>query len=713
VNGGADYNPLLFDRKESCCPGLQTLRGSILACGPYASVVTEEFVKRDALHHYNMLYQPFRPFLVTFLGGAFVGVLLCAISCFALQGTPRQAIYFVDCSREAQKSDTQQKAGSADSPWTTLQEVNGHTFAGGDELRFKRGCVCRGILWPKGSGSEFAPIRMTSYGSGGRPKIVAESASEEALKLYNQEYWDIDSLDLSGANKFGVFVSGDKGILHHIHLANLRVHDIGGAEMKHKESGLVVISPGSVDQRFDDVLVDGVTAYNTQEWVGIMVGGGNFGWPPESTWSTHVTIRDSVVHDVQGDGIVLFRVRDGRIASNVAWNTGMQATESMGTPNSIWTWMCRDCVVEQNEAFLSDSPGVDGGAFDIDSGNTNNSVVDNYGHDTQGYCIAVFAAGFTTHHSEVRRNTCLNNGRSPRMAKFQGAIFLHTWNDGKLDGLVMEDNTVYWNPPGTAPVLINDAVFQGENGIFRHNRIYSTSPWIITSDPSLHLEGNQYSLYSHDGALDGSWSYGDRMFQGFANYQAQSGQDAESTFRQIAMTNTDSGFWPDSSAATPQLDTAYRDLLSKPLMAIEGGAGLHQQLGGKWTMYAVLSGRLDTAGLLDETTRKQLTILRSLAAQFHGNGLQTVIALRRAAENVSGNESLGNAISDLDFDTAAFVAAPLTDGHTLEEPLLLFLSPERQVIKAWRGEFPGAAELSLAAHQKLGNPAYSKIGETK
>ena len=382
---------------------------------------------------------PIRP-----LGIALACMLFCALPCSWAQSAPRGATYFVDCGSAVQKPNGQ----SAESPWTTLEQVNGHTFAAGDEVRFKRGSMCQGTLWPKGSGSESAPIRMTAYGTGVRPKVVASSASDAVLKLFNQEYWNIDSLDLSGANTFGVFISGDKGIRHHIHLANLLVHDVGGAEMKHKESGLVVISPGSVDQRFDDVLVDGVTAYHTQEWVGIMIGGGNFGWPPESTWSTHVVIRNSVVHDVQGDGIVLFRVRDGRIASSVAWNTGMQATESMGTPNAIWTWMCRDCVVEQNEAFLTDSPGVDGGAFDIDYGNTNNSVIDNYGHDTQGYCIAVFAAGYITHHSEVRGNTCLNNARSPRMAQFQGAIFLHTWNDGKLDGLVVEGNTIYWNPPG-------------------------------------------------------------------------------------------------------------------------------------------------------------------------------------------------------------------------------------------------------------------------
>ncbi len=617
---------------------------------------------------------------------------------------PHAASYFVDCSSAAPKSDGR----SADSPWTNLEQVNAHTFAAGDDLRFKRGTVCHGTLWPKGSGSDSASIHVTAYGTGVRPKIVADSKSEEALKLFNQEYWNIDSLELSGGNTFGVFVSGDKGILHHIHLANLLVHDVGGAEMKHKESGLVVISPGSADQRFDDVVVDCVTAFNTQEWVGIMVGGGNFGWPPESTWSTRVTIRNSIVHDVQGDGIVLFRVRDGRITSSVAWDTGMQPTESMGTPNAIWTWMCRDCVVEGNEAFLTDSPGVDGGAFDIDYGNTNNSVVGNYGHDTQGYCIAVFAAGFITHHSEVRGNTCLNNARSPRMAQFQGAIFLHTWNDGKIDGLVVEDNTVYWNPPGVAPAVINDALFQGESAIFKNNRIYSTSPWMITTNQSLHFEANQYILYAHDGLLNGKWKYGGRMFEGFADYQGGSGQDSGSTFHQVAATSPDKVFWPETTSASPQLDEPFRELLSKPLIGIDG-APLHQQLEGRWTLYAMLPGKLDTDGLLSESSRRQLTLLKSLAAQFHGSGLQNVIALHHGLENGAGNESLANAISDLNFDAALFAATPAADQNQ-EEPLMLLISPDLHVRKAWRGS-AGPAELGIAVRQALGNPAYSQNAE--
>jgi hypothetical protein len=127
-------------------------------------------------------------------------------------------------------------------------------------------------------------------------------------------------------------------------------------------------------------------------------------------------------------------------------------------------------------------------------------------------------------------------------------------------------------------------------------------------------------------------------------------------------------------------------------------------------MYAVLSAKFDADGLLDETSRRQLTILKSLAAQFDGNGLETVIALRRAPE-ASGKGTLSKAISDLRFDTAAFVAAPTAHRNTSEESLLLFLSPEGHVVKAWHG-VTGAAELGIAVRQKLGSPAYSQIGES-
>ncbi len=502
--------------------------------------------------------------------------------------------FYLDC----ESADSSGTGVSQQSPWKRLEHLNSFHFVPGDTVSLKRGRVCHGTIAPQGSGSESAPIRLTAYGEGPRPRIIADPSAQESLKLFNQEYWDIDSLDLSGGTTYGIFISGDKGILHHIHLSNLAVHDVIGGELKHKESGLVSITPGGVNQHFDDVIVDGVTAWHTNQWVGILVGGGNLGYPPESDWNTNVKIRNSAIHDVQGDGIVLFRVVQGRIDSSVAWNTGMQVTETTGTPNAIWTWLCDDCTVEGNEAYLTDSPGVDGGAFDIDYGNTKNSVIDNYGHDTQGYCVAVFGAGFVTRQSTVRGNLCINNGRSPRMAKYQGAIFLLSWNDGSIDGLTMENNTVYWSPFENSPALVNQATIKAGTAAFRNNTIYSTSPWIVDSNTSLSLEKNHYSYY---GGGNAKWRYGTKEFGTLQELLDRPKQETGSRFVQQPLQS-----W--SEACVLPAEVARRP------------AQLGSQ--GSWKLESELPFSLDARGIISDSALRQLVTLKSLSQEYAPQGLK-------------------------------------------------------------------------------------------
>ena len=619
------------------------------------------------------------------LGGALALTLCTSGVPLRGQNAPQPTTFYVDCSA-ASNGDARSQA----SPWNNLDSVNTHTFSPGDTLRFRRGTECVGTLLPQGSGSEQAPIRLTAYGEGDRPKIAAPSGAEESLKLYQQEYWDIDSLELTGGMLYGVFVSGKSGILHHIHLSNLVVHDVGGAPMKNKDNGLVVIIPGAIDQHFDDILVDSVTAYNTRQWMGIMVGGGNFGFPPESTWSTHVVVRNSTVHDVQGDGIVIFRGRDGLIDSSVAWNTGMQVTESIGTPNAIWTWMCHDCTVSNSEAFLTDSPGVDGGAFDIDYGNTNNILRDSYGHDTQGYCVAVFGAGGVTHQSTVRGNVCLNNGRSPRMAQFQGAIFVHTWNGGALDGVTISDNSIYWNPPGTAPMLVNDAAFQNGNAAFRNNAVYSTSPALVSSNTGLSLDENRY-LYA--GAASPWWQYSPNKPAGFAEYQKTSSQDQHSQLMRDTASTADPLFpssgllqvVPDGHATATGWQTELRPQK------------------GKWQIYCGLSDELDSMGLLNADARRQLAVLTSLNTQFHSKGLDLRFVLPRlAGSSVTKNAEWRNAMRDAGINQSQIVELSSV------RPGVVFFSPDGRRVAAWQG-FVGPAQIGPLVRLKLGTPAYSQI----
>ncbi|MGO8720909.1 MAG: right-handed parallel beta-helix repeat-containing protein [Acidobacteriaceae bacterium] len=545
--------------------------------------------------------------------------------------------------------------------------MNASEFAPGDTIYLKRGTVCHGTLAPQGSGAEGAPIRLTAYGEGPRPKVMAEASAEESLRLFNQQYWDIDSLDLAGGRTYGIFISGNKGILHHIYLENLVVHDVLGGEMKKKDSGLVVISPGSVNGHFDDVLVDGVTGWNTHQWMGIELGGGDLGFPPESAWNTNMVVRNSTVHDVQGDGIVLFRVHEGKIENSVAWNTGMQLTQTIGTPNAIWTWMCDDCTVVGDEAYLTDSPGVDGGAFDIDYGNTKNSVIGNYGHDTQGYCIAVFGAGFVTRQSTVRGNLCINNGRSPRMAKYQGAIFLLSWNGGSIDGLTMEDNTVYWNPYENVPALLNDANIQAGTAVFRNNIIDSTAPWMVDSNPSLSFAQNHYGYF---GAGTPEWRYGTQRFTSLLDLQDGPHQEAGSSF-------------------------ARRALQQWPLQIVPHGS---------WLLDCTLPISIDANGIISDAALQQIVVLKSLSQQYRARGLRVIVRMTSPDAQIFKTQRFRNVVTDLDLDGITMTQAA---GSEVERTMLL--GPDGKAAGKW-DEFASPAALGLAVRQRLGEPAYSQMG---
>ena len=260
--------------------------------------------------------------------------------------------YYVDCDEPGPTH-----IGSREAPFNSLELVNALQLLPGDTLLFKRGSTCHGELVPKGSGNETAPLHISAYGDGPLPRIVAREGAEAVLQLTDQQYLEIDRLDLSGSTTYGLLVESNKLALHHLVFRDLQVHDVRG-KLAHKESGLVVIRPTSDHGSITGLTLDGIHAFNTTQWSGIFVAG-----------AANVQIRHAVVHDVQGDGIVIFSSQQAVISQSVAWHTGMQHQQTIGTPNAIWTWHCTDCTVEDNEAFLSDSPGVDGGSFDIDFGN--------------------------------------------------------------------------------------------------------------------------------------------------------------------------------------------------------------------------------------------------------------------------------------------------------------------------------------------------------
>jgi hypothetical protein len=528
---------------------------------------------------------------------------------------------------------------------------------------------------------------------------VDGEGSEATVALFNQHHWHVEDLEVTGGNPYGIHVAGDRGALEHFRVRDVVIHGVRG-EPKSKMSGLLVVDARE-EAAMADVVIEGVTAYDTTQWAGIVVRGAS-----REVRARDVTVRRSIVHDVWGDGIVLFQVEDGLIEASAAWRTGLQPRETIGTPNGIWTWRCRRCTVQWTEGFFVDSPGVDGGVYDIDWGNDDNVVQYNFGHDAMGYCASVFGAGGeVTTNSVVRYNVCVNNGRSPKLALRQGDLYISTWEKGALDGVRVHDNTFYWNPPIDAPVLMMDhADFTGERpNLFENNLIYSTVPGMIHSNDCLLFDHN---LYWYTGEKPARWSYGGREYEGFSSYRRGSGQDGGSLVADPGLTATLRP-GPDSPAldagvvvagfdghdaygtrvprgAAPDIGAVERGAFSS---AGEPDPGL-ARFRGTWALVSHLG--------VDDTSRSQLVFLQSALEQYGERGLEVAVAFHgEVSANIAWDWNLGRIRS----------LAPMSPPDTTL-PTTWLVAPDGRVVRRWAGLAP-PADLGLTLRSLIGPPAGS------
>lgn len=445
------------------------------------------------------------------------------------------ATYYVDCSRKTRGN------GTAASPWNSLSGANSRILHPGDDLLLKRGTACHGTLKLRGSGNSDAPIVVDAYGAGPMP-VVNGGRNEEAVKLFNQQYWEIKNLEIVGGDRYGVFVSGDQpdSALNHIHLVNLNVHGATHVSTKRSDSGEVVISTAGLHEVLNDVIVDGVKAHDTTASEGIMVSAGG-AWTGDAgapqTLGADVTVQNSVAYNVYGDGIMIAEVNNGRLLNNVVYRSGLCPHCTGSTPNGLWEWYCHSCIVEHNESYDNRSwAKSDGGDFDIDYYDDRNIVQYNYGHDSAGYCISVFGSdGTASVDNVVRYNVCSNDGRSTAGA-FQGEILVYTWNGGSLNGVQIYNNTLYWNPAVNAPAFnTKSTTYTGTlRNVFMNNVIYSTVPAMVQATSDFLLDNNIYWTTS---SAPATWKIGDKTYTDFAAYQAASHEDLHSFLKDPMLNN--------------------------------------------------------------------------------------------------------------------------------------------------------------------------------
>jgi alpha-L-fucosidase/lysophospholipase L1-like esterase len=298
--------------------------------------------------------------------------------------------YYVDSSRG---NDT--KSGkSKGSAWRTLDKVNATTFQPGDKVLLKAGSTWTGQLWPKGSGSNVRPIVIDKYGSGPKPVIHGAGLYQETVKLFNQQYWEINNLELTNTGEArdtrrAVWIEAqDIGTANHIYLKNLDIHDVNGqTEVQDLESGgiIVRVTGSATPTKFHDLLIEDNTFVDVDS-TGIYV---RSNWRNRDTrtdgvgpWLgfTEVVIRGNSLNRTGGDAIIVCESEGALIEYNVAANSYY---DSVGYHAAIWAINSDNALFQYNEAYMTRTT-MDGMGFDIDELCNNCVMQHNYSHDNEG-----------------------------------------------------------------------------------------------------------------------------------------------------------------------------------------------------------------------------------------------------------------------------------------------------------------------------------------
>ncbi|MCX2928210.1 right-handed parallel beta-helix repeat-containing protein [Streptomyces sp. NEAU-W12] len=424
---------------------------------------------------------------------------------------------------------------SSNHPWKSLDKVNATTFKPGDRILFRKGCTWEGQLWPKGSGTASAPITIGSYAGADnsplKPAIQGGGEVADAVKLHNQEYWEIRDLDVSNeapatdtpgenlAELRGIHISGDNSqTLDHFVVDGVDVHDVTGEDNwisgdpesgtepginfgtgwdgSKRTGGIVfdttvpdVTAPPATATVLNDITVSDSTIVNTS-FGGIIVkqytGDGPdavaTGWGTRTsatdtkfTPHTDVTVRGNYISQAGTDygcnGIYLTDVRDGQIDHNVVAHAGTSGIE---------TYYSDRITIEHNEVYGTKrkAGGADHNAIDPDRGTTNVLVQYNYMHDNgDGILFCQFGFGSVT----ARYNIIVNSSRY--------AMYLHSNTKATAQ---IHNNTVY-NDNGSKYLVYGFGSYLKGTYTLRNNAFYSTTDGaVLSSSDTITYDTNYY-----------------------------------------------------------------------------------------------------------------------------------------------------------------------------------------------------------------------------
>jgi hypothetical protein len=357
---------------------------------------------------------------------------------------------------------------SREKAWKSLEKVDATVFHPGDQILLKSGCAWSGQLWPKGSGTERAPIRVSTYGVGVKPVINGDGKVEDAVLLKNQEYWEISNIEVTNhgeepAVRRGVHVADENyGDMHHIYLRWLTVHDVTGTDKQKVNGGIqFTVSGEKKPSRFVDLRIENNSVYRVDR-------DGITGWSDEwqrTKWhpSTGVIISGNVLSDIGGDGIVAVATDGAVIEKNIVADANQR---SEGYNIGIWAWSADNTLIQFNEAYGTKGQR-DGEGFDSDWNSRNTLIQYNYSHDNDG--------GFLLICNEGAQRPEDNIGNTGTIVRYNISQNDHTRGiaiAGPVKNSLIYNNTFYVGPREDVSLLLQADWGGWADGTYLYNNIF-------------------------------------------------------------------------------------------------------------------------------------------------------------------------------------------------------------------------------------------------
>ena len=346
----------------------------------------------------------------------------------------RAETYYIDAST----GDDRAAGTSPERPLRSLARISSLPLAPGDTIYLAAGSVWREPLTISRSGRAGAPISVAAYGIGARPRIDAGGVSAHGVGIINAEYVSISGLEVTNDNpapapRYGVFVSAvDRGVTRGIRISDMYIHDVRGVNDRKDNGGIVFSATGrKLPTRFQDLVIERNIVWKVDRSgiAGISDRVTVADWFP----SEKVVIRDNLVEDIGGDGIVPRGTDGALIEHNIVRYAGARAP---GYNAGIWQWSTDNSLIQLNEAAYTRTR-YDGQGFDSDFNSRRTTLLYNYSHDNAGGFLLICSPGRNDKDNLGNRGTIAryNVSRNDAMRIFQLA--------GNVSDVLIEKNVIH------------------------------------------------------------------------------------------------------------------------------------------------------------------------------------------------------------------------------------------------------------------------------